>query len=121
MRPPKRLFCFVLFGLQLSVCLCWRLVPLRVLSDALLKRRNGAPAPRWLREEPLAPKCPPTLNEVRCPGIADPVIHGQASAVLEPTPHVSGLSGDWLRVFGTTNPVLPSTLNGRHIKVRKYS
>ena len=30
---------------------------------------------------------------MRCPGIADPVIHGQASAVLEPTPHVSGLSG----------------------------
>ena len=93
------MFCFVLFGLQLSVCLCWRLVPLRGLSDALLKRRNGAPAPRWLREEPLAPKCPPTLNEVRCPGIADPVIHGQASAVLEPTPHVSGLSGDIVEVF----------------------
>ena len=99
---PGPTFCFVLFGLQLSVCLCWRLVPLRVLSDALLKRRNGAPAPRWLREEPLAPKCPPTaptLNEVRCPGIADPVIHGQASAVLEPTPHVSGLSGDIVEIF----------------------
>ena len=52
-----------------------------------------------LREEPLAPKCPPTLNEERCPGIADPVIHGQASAVLEPTPHVSGLSGDNVEIF----------------------
>ena len=56
----------------------------------------------------LSTEVPPHLkDEVRCPGIADPVIHGQASAVLEPTPHVSGLSGDWLRVFGTTNPVLP--------------
>ena len=52
---------------------------------------------------------------------ADPVIHGQASAVLEPTPHVSGLSGDWLSVFGTTNPVLPVHPNGRHIMVTKYS
>ena len=59
-----------------------------------------------MREEPLAPKCPPTLNEVRCPGIADPVIHGQASAVLEPTPHVSGLSGDWLR-FWNNKPCAP--------------
>ena len=56
----------------------------------------------------LSTEVPPHLkNEVRCPGIADPVIHGQASAVLEPTPHVSGLSGDWLKVLGTTNPVLP--------------
>ena len=67
----------------------------------------GAPAPRWLREEPLAPKCPPTLNEVRCPGIADPVIHGQASAVLEPTPHVSGLSGDIVEIFFFGHPVHP--------------
>ena len=28
------LFCFVLFGLQLSVCLWWLQVPLRILSDA---------------------------------------------------------------------------------------
>ena len=28
------LFCFVLFGLQLSLCLWWRLVPLRGLSAA---------------------------------------------------------------------------------------
>ena len=28
------LFCFVLFGLQLSVCLWWLQVPLRDLSDA---------------------------------------------------------------------------------------
>ena len=28
------LFCFVLFGLQLSVCLRWLQVPLRDLSDA---------------------------------------------------------------------------------------
>ena len=27
------LFCFVLFGLQLSVCLWWLQVPLRILSD----------------------------------------------------------------------------------------
>ena len=30
----KVLFCFVLFGLQLSVCLWWLQVPLRDLSDA---------------------------------------------------------------------------------------
>ena len=47
----------------------------------------------------LSTEVPPTLNEVRCQGIADPVIHGQASAVLEPTPHVSGLSGDIVEVF----------------------
>ena len=68
-----------------------------------------------MREEPLAPKCPPTLNEVRCPGIADPVIHGQASAVLEPTPHVSGLSGDIVEIFG--HPVLPSTPRGQQLLV----
>ena len=31
---PSILFCFVLFGLQLSVCLWWLQVPLRELSDA---------------------------------------------------------------------------------------
>ena len=30
----RRWFCFVLFGLQLSVCLWWLRVPLRILSDA---------------------------------------------------------------------------------------
>ena len=38
-------------------------------------------------------------------GIADLVIHSQALVVLEPTPHVSRLSSDWLKVFG--HPVLP--------------
>ena len=32
--PIPILFCFVLFGLQLSVCLWWLQVPLRDLSDA---------------------------------------------------------------------------------------
>ena len=68
----------------------------------------------------LSTEVPPTLNEVRCPGIADPVIHGQASAVLEPTPHVSGLSGDIVEIFWATL-CTPSTPNGRHIKVTKYS
>ena len=54
----------------------------------------------------LSTEVPPTLNEVRCSGIADPVIHGQASAVLEPTPHVSGLSGDVVEIF-LGHPVHP--------------
>ena len=45
---------------------------------------------------------------MRCPGIADPVIHGQASAVLEPTPHVSGLSGEVVEIFWATR-CTPST------------
>ena len=47
----------------------------------------------------LSTEVPPILNEMRCPGVADPAIHGQASAVLEPTPHVSGLSGDIVEIF----------------------
>ena len=56
---------------------------------------------------------PPHLRtcEVRCPGVADPVIHGQASAVLEPTPHVSGPSGDVVEIF-LGHPVLPVHPNG---------
>ena len=53
---------------------------------------------------------------MRCPGIADPVIHGQASAVLEPTPHVSGLSGDVVEIF-LGHPVLPSTPRGQQLLV----
>ena len=59
----------------------------------------------------LSTEVPPTLNEVRCPGIADPVVHGQASAVLEPTPHVSGLSGDIVEIFWATL-CTPSTPRG---------
>ena len=61
---------------------------------------------------------PPTLDEVRCPGIADPVIHGQASAVLEPTPHVSGLSGDIVEIFWATL-CTPSTPRGRQLLIER--
>ena len=52
--------------------------------------------------DPSAPPPPPTLDEVRCPGVADPVIHGQALAVLKPTPDVSGLSCDVVVIFWAT-------------------
>ena len=60
------LFCFVLFGLQLSVCLCWRLVPLRGLSDVLLKRRNGAVMVLQLRDAVHAGAVTIALNSTTC-------------------------------------------------------
>ena len=73
--------------------------------------RRVVEAPFWVPSSPVAERGAlstevPPLNEVRCPGIADPVIHGQASAVLEPTPHVSGLSGDIVEIF-LGHPVHP--------------
>ena len=96
---------FVLF------CFVWLAtlgVPVVAPGTAAGPFRRVVEAPFWVPSSPvvergaLSTEVPPHLkNEVRCPGIADPVIHGQASAVLEPTPHVSGLSGDWLRFFGS--------------------
>ena len=57
---------------------------------------------------------------MRCPGVADPVVHGQASAVLEPTPHVSGLSGDVVEIFWATR-CTPSTPRGRQLLVWRTS
>ena len=87
--------CFVLFCFVWLATLGLPVLASRTAARAFPTRNKsaviGAPAPRWLREEPLAPKCPPTLNEVRCPGIADPVIHGQLRRGYPS--HVSRVSG----------------------------
>ena len=56
----------------------------------------------------------------RARALLTPTSRGSSSGlVLKPTPHVSGLSYDSVEIFG--HPVPPSTPNGWHIKVRKYS
>ena len=93
----------------LLFCFVWLAtlgMPVVAPSTAAGPFRHVAEAPFWVPSSPvvergaLSTEVPPHLkNEVRCPGIADPVILGQASAVLEPTPHVSGLSGGIVEVF----------------------
>ena len=102
--PTVVLFCFV--------WLATLGVPVVAPGTAAGPFRRVAETLYWVPSSPVVERGalstevpPPTLNEVRCPGIADPVIHGQASAVLEPTPHVSGLSGDIVEIFG--HPVHP--------------
>ena len=113
----------LIYVLFCSVWLATLGMPVVAPGTAAGPFRRVVEAPFWVPSSPVVergalstevPPPPPTLNEVRCPGIADPVIHGQASAVLEPTPHVSGLSGDIVENFWPPCAPRPPQWSGRY-------
>ena len=98
---------FVLFALRLSVRLCW---PPNTAAGTFPTRRKsaliGAPAPRSLKEAPLAQKSTSHLGWRRL-GIAAPVTTGRFGECQSHVSHVSS------PLNATRSPIGSSGLEGR--------